>query len=259
MNLNTVSNVAKKSWGVITKNSPTILTCMAVGGLFTTVIFAVRATPKAIQIIDEHSCEIDLNKGGIVHKNLTKTEKAKLTWKLYIPSALMGATTIACIIGSNSINQKRHAALATVYGLTEAAFREYKEKVVETIGKNKELKLRDEITASNVLRNPPDEHNVIFTGRGDTLCKDSMSGRYFKSDIEYVRRVINEVNHALLREDFISLNDFYYELGLSEIKLGDLLGWEANRGLVEITFSSALTEKGEPCLVIEYQTVPKYI
>jgi hypothetical protein len=264
MNLNTLSNIARKSCGVIAKNSPTILTFAAIGGLFTTVIFAVRATPKAERLISNEykrrseDYTFKERYSGTV-PDLTKKEVVKLTWKLYIPATCMGAATIACIVGSNSINQKRNAALATVYGLTEASFREYREKVVETIGKSKELKLRDEIATGDVLKNPPDDQNIIRTGHGDTLCKDKLSGRYFRSDIEYVRRAINELNHTLLSETWVSVNDLYYELGLEDIEFGKDEGWSSDSGLVEVSFTSALTPKGEPCLVLTYPIRPKYI
>lgn len=245
----------KKLGGVISKNSPTILTGLAVGGLFSTVIFAIKATPKAIEIIEEHT---GYNHDGEM-KGPTKKEIVQLTWKLYIPAACMGLATAVCIVGSNSINQRRNAALATVYGLTEAAFREYKEKVVETIGKSKELKVRDEISGEQIKRDPPSETEIIFTGRGEILCRDSFSGRYFKSDIEKIRRSINEINQNRLQDMWVTLNDLYYELGLSNTKLGDLLGWDLDTGNVDVSFSTQLTEEGDPCLVLNYDVQPKFI
>jgi len=250
-----ISKVVKNLGGVISKNSPTILTGLAVGGLFTTAIFAVQATPKAVEIIKADS---RINHDGDPY-GYTKKEAIKSSWKCYIPAACMGLATTACIIGSNSINQRRNAALATVYGLTEAAFREYKEKVVETIGKSKELKVRDEISGDRIKSNPPGENEIIFTGKGEVLCYDSLSGRYFKSDIEKIRRSINEINRNFLSDMWVSLNDVYYELGLAGTKLGDQLGWDLDQGLVELSFSSQLTEENEPCLVINYDVEPKFM
>ena len=101
-------------------------------------------------------------------------DKVKVAWKLYIPTAAMGVVTTACIIGSNSINQSRNAALATVYGLTEVAFREYKEKVVDNIGRNKELKIRDDIAGDRVANNPVGDRTIIITGNGEVLCYDAL-------------------------------------------------------------------------------------
>lgn len=260
MDVKNVSKMAKTLGGAISKNSPTILTGLAVGGVLTTVIFAVQATPTALTLINDREQELTDMQPGVYHRPvlLTKVEVAKLTWKLYLPAASMGLATIACIIGANSINHKRNAALATVYGLTETAFREYKEKVVETVGKNKEIKIRDEISADKVKSNPPGKNEVIFTGKGEVLCYDSMSGRYFNSDIEQIRRVVNKINKEFMLDMWVSLNDFYYELGLATTKMGDQIGWDLDKGLIEISFSSQLTEDDKPCLVLNYDVKPKF-
>ena len=254
--------VAKNLGGVISKNSPTILTGLAVGGLFTTAIFAVTATSKAEWLLNEELenrglAIVDQHGDKRFRDDFTRLEIAKITWKVYIPAACMGVATVACIIGSNSINQRRNAALATVYGLTEAAFREYKEKVVEAIGKSKELKVRDEISGDHV-KNISEDCEVVLTGRGNVLCLDSF-GRLFRSDIEDIRRSINNVNQDFVNDRWISLNDWYYAIGLSETKYGDNMGWDLDEGLMDVSFSSQLTEKNEPCLVLNYKITPKFL
>ena len=259
MGQNSISKVAKNLGGKISKNGPTILTAFAVGGLVTTVIFTVRATPKALQLINEEYDRRAEEQIGVVDvQPLTKLEVVQVTWRVYIPTICMGAATVACIIGSNSINQRRNAALATVYGLTDVAFREYKDKVAETIGKHKELKVRDDISADKVKNNPPGTNEIVFTGKGEVLCYDSLSGRYFKSDIEQIRRAINDLNKEFLTDMWMSVNDLYYALGLASTKLGDSMGWKLEEGLVEISFSSAVTPEGEPCLVLNYTVEPRY-
>ena len=270
MRTNAITQTAKNLGGIISKNSPTILTGIAVGGLVTTVIFAVRATPKAIEILEEYKnerCSDCMSRRGdkecahCVDYSLSKKEVVKLTWKLYIPAAAMGTVTIACIISSNSINQRRNAALATVYGLTETAFREYKEKVVETIGKNKELKVRDDICADHVTQNPVGRNEVIITGKGNVLCMDSLSGRYFRSDIDKVRKSINSLNEEMLGNIgmWISVNDLYDEIGLAHTAQGDMIGWDLDQGTIRISYSSQLTENEEPCLVLNYEVQPRYL
>lgn len=250
--MNSFSNLVKNAGATISKNSPTILTALAVGGVVTTTIFAVKTTPKAYAILQD-------NRSIINNSDAPIKDIVKLTWKLYIPTACMGAATIACIIGANTINNKRNAALAAVYGLTETAFKEYKNKVVETIGQNKELKIRDDISKDKITNNPPKDTEIIFTGKGEVLCYDSLIGRYFKSDIERIRQTINEINKDFMSDMsmWVSLNDIYYALNLPSVKIGDALGWDLEKGLVDINFSSQLTEKGEPCLVLNFPVEPK--
>ena len=69
---------------------------------------------------------------------------------------------------------------------------------------------------------------------------------------------MNKLNRDMLDEMFISLNDFYYEIGLSNTKLGDDLGWNVSEGLIDLKFSSQLTDDGTPCVVMDYSIAPKY-
>lgn len=255
--MQSISKAMKQVGGLVSKHSTTILTTFAVGGLITTVIFAVRVTPKAIVIIHDDSEEAhDGDSEAYTYK-----EAFKSSWKFYIPATAMGIATIACIIGANAINQRRNAALATLYSLTDVAFREYQEKVVETLGKNKEAKVHDDIDSDHVKSALTDESHVICTGYGEVLCLDSLSGRAFKSDIEHIRRCVNNVNRDFMNgmNSWVSLNDLYYELSLPSIKLGEFMGWNLEKGLIDVSYSSQLTEEGRPCLVLDYKVEPKFM
>ncbi len=250
-----LANLAKSSkllGRTLRRNSPTILTGLAVGGLITTVFMAVRATPKAMELIE------DLKEKTIeeLHSSPTKLEYLQVLWKPYLPAALMGVSTIVCMVGSNHINLRRNAALVGLYSLAESTLREYQSKVVETIGKNKEEILRGEIAQDTLNRTPISERTVILTGKGDYLFYDVLSGRYFRSDIEKLRKIQNDLNHKLLSDMYISLNEMYYEMGLEEVELGGQQGWEINH-LLEFKFSSKISTDGEPCVVIGYAELPK--
>ena len=253
-----IKQIAKNLGGVISKNSPQILTGLGCAGVVTTAILAVKATPKALRLVED-AIEFDsvaqekYNRFG----ELPGLEKLKLTWKCYIPAGVVGITSIACIIGANTISTKRNAALAALYSLSEAAFREYQGKVVETIGKTKDRQIRDEVAKDKVLANPVGNHEVIFTGKGDVLCLDALTGRYFKSDIEKIRQSVNELNRDLLSEMWLSLNDLYYALDLPNTVLGDEMGWDIDRGLIELDYSSQLDEHGTPVLVISSKVYPR--
>ena len=104
------------------------------------------------------------------------------------------------------------------------------------------------------------QKNVIsnVVEKGNTLCYDSISGRYFKSDIEKIKKAENELNKKMLNEMYLSLNEFYDELGLRPTSLGNELGWNIDDGLIDIHFSSQLSEDDQPCLVLDYCVAPRY-
>ena len=172
----------------LSKHGPAILTALGITGMVGTTVLAVKATPKALDLIENKKEELEKD-------SLTAIETVKATWKCYIPAAITCTTSIACLIGASSVNAKRNAALATAYKLSESALIEYRDKVVETIGEKKEQTVRDAIAKDHVDRNPVTNNEVIITDKGYTLCYDELSGRYFYSDIEKIKKGEYNDNH----------------------------------------------------------------
>jgi len=250
--------IVKKFGGTLSKSSPTILTGLGVVGLFSTVYAAVDATPKALRILDdEHIRSANNTLVGEPVKMPNTLEKIQLTWKCYIPAAITALLTIGCIVGANRVNLKRNAALLSLYGLSEAALKEYQKKVIETIGKGKEREIRDDIHRDRITNNPVNTKEIIVTGKGESLCHDAWGGGYFYSDIEHIRQTLNKLSRDLMSENYITLNEVYSGLGLRDTKLGDLVGWHIDDGLIEPEFSSQLTAEGVPCLVLDYVVEPR--
>lgn len=250
MNKKSISNFVKTVGDKLSEHSPEILTGIGITGLLSTTILAVKATPKALRLIDEKKEEMNTDE-------LTNTEVVKTCWKCYIPAAVTASVSVACLIGANSVNSKRNAVLATAYKLSESAFSEYKEKVIETIGEKKEGEVRDKIAKGRIEQNPVKNNEVIITGKGDVLCYDIVSGRYFKSDVDKIRKAENTLNKKLMNDMYCSLNEFYDLIGLPFTQMGFELGWNVNDSLVEIEFSTQLSEDDTPCVVIQYSVLPK--
>lgn len=232
------------------KRSPEILTGIGIAGMITTAVLAVRATPKALDLIRDKEDELEVDK-------LTIGETIKTTWKCYIPAVTTCVASTVCLIGASSVHTKRNAALAAAYKLSETALIEYKDAVIETIGE-KEKEIRDKVAEKKLEKNPVSKNEVIITGKGSVLCYETHGGRYFESDMEEVKRIENVLNKQMLRDDYVSLNDFYDEVGLSHTDIGNELGWSINDGMIEIYFSSKVADDGRPCLVVDYSNPPKY-
>lgn len=261
MNMSIINSITK----VITKNSSTILVGLSVTGLVTSIIMAVKATPKALEnIFDEQfdRCEVsETTYERYTDYPLTKMEIVKATYKCYIPTAIMGGLTIGCMIGAHSINLRRNAALAGAYSLAETTLKEYQAKVIETVGKNKERQIKDDIAKDRVDKDPVSKKEVIITGSGETLCYDALSGRYFKSDVETIKKALNRLSHRLMSDMYISLSEVYSELDMAGTKLGDSVGWTIEMvgdDLISPDFSTQLSDDGRPCLVLDFEVQPKY-
>lgn len=235
----------------IKKHSPEILTGIGIAGMITTTVMAVRATPKALILIEERKEEIGAEK-------LEAMDMIKTAWACYIPAAITGTLSVACLIGASSVNARRNAALATAYTLSESALKDYQGKVIEMFGDKKNEAVKDAVAKDKVEKNPVITREVIITEKGNTLCYDAISGRYFKSDIEKIKKAECELNRQILDDMYVSLNDFYYEIGLDSVKLGDELGWNVDSGYIDLSFSSQLASDGTPCLAIDYSVAPRY-
>lgn len=254
MNKTDVTKLFKDVRMIVSKHSPELLTGIGIAGMITTTVLAVRATPKALKLIEYKQEELYPEST----QKLTPIETVKTTWKCYVPAAITGVTSVACLIGASSVHTRRNAALATAYNLSATALSEYKEKVVETIGEKKEQVIRDKVAEERLKKEPVNNAAIIISGTGNTRCFDTITKRRFTSDIEQIKRIVNELNRQMINgQDYISLNEFYYELGLDGCAVGDDLGWNVTRGLIELDFSAQLDADGIPCIVIDYAVVPK--
>ena len=236
----------------LSDHSPEILTGIGIAGMVTTTVLAVKSTPKALRLIEAKKEALEVEK-------LTPVETVKAAWLPYIPAAGTGGISVACLVGASSVNASRNAALAAAYNISATALADYKEKVIETIGEKKEKVVRDKVAEEQLKKAPADANTTIFvTGSGKTRCFDTITKQRFTSDIESIKKSVNELNRRMINgEDYISLNEFYYEIGLDEVAIGDELGWNVTRGLIEVDFSAQLDADGTPCIVLDYKVIPK--
>lgn len=233
----------------LVKYSPEILTGIGITGMATTTVLAVRATPKALAILEEK----------YPNEKPRAIPVIKATWKCYLPAAITGVTSVACIIGASSVHTRRNAALATVYQISQTALTEYKDKVKEVIGEKKEQVVRDELAKDKVASNPVSNAPIIATGIGGTLCLDYYSGRYFYSDIDKIKIAVAELNRTMVLDDYISLNTLYIDLGLDPVPIGEEVGWTVSDGKIELDFSAQIADDGKtPCIVVSFYNAPRY-
>lgn len=245
-----LANATKSMKTSVEKHTPEILMGIGISGMLSAGILAVKATPKALRLIEAKKKESGVEK-------LSKVDTVKATWKCYIPSVVITGASIACLIGSNKVSLKRNAALATAYKIAETAHREYREKVIETIGEKKEELVNDKIAKDKVDKNPVSNCEVIVTGKGKTLCLDALSGRYFEVNIDVLEKAQNALNRQIINQNYVSLNEFYREIGLDDIELGDELGWNVDN-FIALRYSSQLADDNRPCLVVSFEVAPKY-
>lgn len=239
-----------------TDNSPMLLTGIGAAGVFTTAVFAAKGGMKAHKILLEEQERISLERTGEPdnHFEIDFSRAVELTWKCYLPAAGSVVLTCGSIIAANQIGMRRQAALAAAFGLSEKAFDEYKVKVREKFGEAKEKAVHDEIVSEKVAA-LPESAEVIFIGAGEQLCCDLYSGRFFKSDMETLKKAQNDLNFRIFGEDYASLADYYALIGLPATSGSHDVGWNVDKPL-EVLYTTCLSPKGEPAIAIDFQVVP---
>lgn len=234
------------------KHSPEILVGVGIAGFIGTVVLAVRATPKALENIEEN-CEGEKTVKDVV----------KYGAKYYIPAMITGAASTACIIGSSRINLRRNAALATAYAMSETFAKEYKDAVLEELGEEKEKEIRTKVAEKRMEKNPIEKSVIISTPERGAKFYDPYSNVYFESNVHKLNAAINTVNNMLMQELYASLSDFYYAAGIPCNKSSDLIGWRwEETGMLNLKYTAVLkndpeTAEQEAVLEIDFDHEPK--
>lgn len=245
-----VSNLFVNGLKFVKANSPEILTAFGISGVVTTAYLTGKASHKAALVMHEDG----LIAGVPDDPKQRLKEQAKLTWKFYIPAGISGVATIGCILAASRGNAQRTAAAVTAYSLTEKAFGDYREKVVDQLGKNKEQKIRDELVQEKVAQTSKGAREVVIVGAGHVLCCEMYTNRYFRSDVETLKRAQNRINQLASTDCYVMLSEFYDIIGLSHTSQSDYAGWDSLREM-ELQFSAVIAENEEPCLAFEYNYV----
>lgn len=241
------SDLPRQVMRFVGNNSPAILTGVGVTGVIGTAILTGRATVKATDMIREVQYRTEVFE-------LPTKEKIALVWKVYIPPVGAAVLTIAAIVCSNRTLDKRAAAVAAAYAISERSWQEYKDKIVEKLGPKKEQAARDEQAQDEVNRRPPSMQTVIL-GEGDSLCMDRWSGRYFRSTMEKVKTAMVDINYKIYREDWASLTSFYDLLDLEPTQESDNIGWNKDHPL-ELEFSFAGDPEQRPVMCFKFRAIP---
>jgi hypothetical protein len=243
----------------LNENSTTLLTTVGVTGTVATAYLTGRASFKAAEIIAREEETLEVNGDGNVIHEIPRIEKAKMVWRHYLPAAAVGILTVTSIVMANRISSKRIAALVIASGISDRALQEYKAKVIQKFGERKEVDIRDEIAQDKVNANPPDTRQVFVHGTGEVLCFDTLTGRYFSSTVEKIRRAENRVNYELLHYFSASLTMFYEEIGLPPTDYTDSVGWNTDN-LLEVNLSTVMSQDEKPCIAVSFvrNPVPNY-
>lgn len=259
---NSVSKKAGKAELVLKKNSPEILLGAGIVGFIGTVVLACRATLRADEVLEYHNKKINdiheakdivdqnpegeleyddrLYKQDIGFQYLRTTGRMI---KLYAPAIALGATSLACILVSRNIMQKRYLGVVAAYNGVSAAFEQYRKRVLDEYGEKMDKHFRygttyDELTEISVDENGKKTKTKIDTESTSTdlISPNNASCRWFDSanvnwdpnpsfSLMFLRGQQNILNDILHTRGHVFLNEVYEALGFPHTPEGAVLGW----------------------------------
>ena len=199
----------------VKRNTSTILTYIGAAGIVTTAVMSAKETPKALSLLEDAKEE----KG----EKLTKWEKFKIAGPVYVPAAITGIATMACIFGSNIISKHQQATLISAYALLDNSYREYKKKTDELYGTEAGKHIRSEIVKDKYTG------DITLLDDNKELFFDFYSGRYFESTKETVMWAQYETNRAMYVNGAACLNEYYEMLGLEKKPEYEMIGWSCGQ------------------------------
>ncbi len=226
--------------GVIKRYSPTALSILGAIGVVATVVTAIKATPKALDILEKKKKETG--------EDLKPVEVVKATWTCYIPTMILGAGTILCIAGSNFLNKKAQLNLAGAYALGDMLCK-------QNLSRHMAYVPSEDAPAQIVRENAEVCSSGIDFPDEKVLWYFEPTGETFE---RYERELMNaeyHLNRNLIQRGYASVNEFREFLGLDWIPKGDEIGWSITEGYYWADFEHRIIEKddgGQPM----YEVVP---
>jgi hypothetical protein len=268
MNLTPLTNGLEKVLGqsralTVRANSPQILLGVGIVGVVSSTVLACRATLKSKDVFATHRENIEAVHTAVARvesgersveeysdqdrkKDLTITY-SKTGWsllRLYGPPVIIGSASIACLISGQGILIKRNVALAAAYKAVDEGFRQYRQRVIDEYGSEKDYMLKHGLRADTIIDQQTDEKGKTKNVKKAVVVSDDPSkigvyARWFmpgstiewkdQPEYNYVwlkgqQQMANDYLHA---HGHIFLNDVYRMLGFEQTSAGSVVGWVA--------------------------------
>lgn len=237
------------------KYAPDILVGSGLAAIGGGVVMACRATLKAETVMEERHHQMDqiqqtlddqtvgeipyTEKDAEEDRKIANTQAIVKTAKLYIPAGGLIFLGVLNILAAHNLQRDRLAALAAGYNGLLMSFAEYRKRVIEEEGVDKDMeylngtveaevlevktvrgKEKEEIVPAKVL----DSANLSVYARvfDDSNVEWTKDPTY---NLHYLKTQQNVANQILKDRGYLFLNEVYSMLGFDPVPFGQLVGW----------------------------------
>lgn len=247
-----ISKAAGNAGLILRKNAPTIMTVGGIVGGVTATIFACKATIKAQEVLEDSMKDIsDLKEAKEEEVEGAGKELAKVYLKtglelakLYGPSIIIGGASIYSVMAAHGVMRRRNASAIAAYSTVAGTLAKYRERVVESLGEEKDLEFLHGIKTEKVdgeiidektgkRKKIKEEVKVIDISDG---YQPSQYAKFFDDscaewtrepeyNMSYILAQQAHANDMLKSRGHIFLNEVYDMLGMPRTKAGAIVGW----------------------------------
>lgn len=225
------------------KNSPTLLFAVGTVGVIATAVLAARATLHVEEVLDRTARDLqvaeEISEDGKSSSQETRnmiiyirTRGVLEIGKLYAPAVIVGVGTIAALTGSHRILTRRNAGLTAAYKAIEKSFDDYRKRVAEEFGDEKENDIRKSVRKKTVTDEKGKKVEIDYVDPNGI----SQYAKFFdefnpnwekraESNLIFLRAVQTYSNQLLHSRGHVLLNDVYDSLAIERTKAGCVVGW----------------------------------
>ncbi len=258
---NSLKNRVAKVEIKLEKKSPEILLGVGIVCFVGTVVLASRATLKADKVLAYHNQKMkdihdskdivdadpenELEYDETLYRQDVAVQYLKTAGnmaKLYAPSVALGAVSLACILASRNIMQKRYAGAVAACNAIASTFEEYRKRVREEEGIEKDRHYRygtELITSEEKIKGEDGKiekvKRVSENVDPNSLMPNDTS-RFFDQNnpnwdrnpqfsMMFLRAQQNILNDLLHTRGHVFLNEVYNALGFDHTPEGSIIGW----------------------------------
>lgn len=245
-----VTSKAGRQVLILQKNSPHLMFGVGVVGVIATVALAAKATLDLDEVLDKREADVDrINEARQTVPDLysaasQRSDLAKANLKtgleltkLYGPAFVVGALSIGALTGAHVTLTRRNASLMAAYAVLNKGFNEYRSRVLNEVGEEKERELYHGVQEVEVISEKKSGEHVITRER--RAAGRSMYAVLFDSsnlnhnpnpdtNLVFLMAAKASLNNLLQARGHVTLNDAYDQLGFPRTKAGYVVGWVKN-------------------------------